>query len=146
MNISVLGINISVLNIIIAMVLGFLIATHTTCSCCKISAREAMTTLINAAAITANNNNYYNLKEQWVDNARNYSAHMDNNNGSDDKSEIKETTVPLENTMFYFKDNEFKPECCPSTYSSSTGCACMSEKQTDYLNERGGNRTKANEL
>ena len=27
----------------------------------------------------------------------------------------------------------------PSDYSSSTGCACMSNDQLDYINSRGGN-------
>ena len=54
------------------------------------------------------------------------------------------TAVPLpEGQLFMFADNEFKPECCPSTYSSSNGCACMTEEQVKYLNERGGNRSMA---
>jgi hypothetical protein len=34
----------------------------------------------------------------------------------------------------------FRPDCCPSTYSSSSGCACLSEQQMDFLSNRGGNR------
>lgn len=33
----------------------------------------------------------------------------------------------------------FKPECCPNTYSGSTGCACMTVDQYNYLRQRGGN-------
>ena len=33
--------------------------------------------------------------------------------------------------------NVSKPECCPSTYSSSMGCVCLSEDQKEYL-ARGG--------
>ena len=61
------------------------------------------------------------------------------------------TTLPLANemvysqiptdSMFYFARNQAKPECCPSTYSSSMGCACMCPEQLKYLNSRGGNRT-----
>jgi hypothetical protein len=47
--------------------------------------------------------------------------------------------------LFMFGDNEMRPECCPSTYSGSTGCVCVSENQMKYLNERGGNRTFATE-
>jgi hypothetical protein len=43
--------------------------------------------------------------------------------------------------LFMFKDNQVKPECCSSTYSSSTGCLCLSRKQSAYINSRGGNRT-----
>ena len=42
-----------------------------------------------------------------------------------------------------FANTEFKPECCPSTYTSSTGCACITQEQVDYINQRGGNRTMA---
>lgn len=38
-----------------------------------------------------------------------------------------------------FADTKFKPECCPSTYSTSTGCACISNDQYSYLLSRGGN-------
>ena len=38
-----------------------------------------------------------------------------------------------------FKNTAFKPECCPNTYSNSTGCACMSTSQYNYLETRGGN-------
>lgn len=38
-----------------------------------------------------------------------------------------------------FATTEFKPECCPNAYSSSTGCACMTIDQYSYLRNRGGN-------
>ena len=52
------------------------------------------------------------------------------------------TPVPLpEGELVIFAQNKFKPECCPSPYSSSTGCACITPEQYNYLNTRGGNRT-----
>jgi hypothetical protein len=33
--------------------------------------------------------------------------------------------------------NRSSPDCCPSTYSNSMGCVCMSKEQQDYL-ARGG--------
>lgn len=65
--------------------------------------------------------------------------------------------VGPDDSLNYFADTEFKPECCGSTYSanggllredgySSGGCACMSKKQIDYINERGGNRTLPTEF
>ncbi|MAD12805.1 MAG: hypothetical protein CMC04_08810 [Flavobacteriaceae bacterium] len=48
--------------------------------------------------------------------------------------------VPLpDGEMLLFSTTEFKPECCPNTYSTSKGCACMTLDQYDYLNNRGGN-------
>ena len=50
--------------------------------------------------------------------------------------------VPLpEGELVFFNKTKFSPECCPSSYSSSAGCACASPEQMKYLNERGGNRT-----
>jgi len=40
-----------------------------------------------------------------------------------------------------FETTKFKPECCPNTYSTSTGCACMTLGQYKWLNERGGNNS-----
>jgi len=34
----------------------------------------------------------------------------------------------------------FKPECCPSPYSSSTGCLCTDVNTTELIIVRGGNR------
>lgn len=48
-----------------------------------------------------------------------------------------------EGKMFMFDDTTFSPECCPSDYSNSSGCACTTGNQMDFLNERGGNRTEA---
>jgi hypothetical protein len=38
-------------------------------------------------------------------------------------------------------DNIAKPECCPSSYTLSTGCVCTTPAQRDYLGKRGGNNT-----
>jgi len=45
--------------------------------------------------------------------------------------------------LFMFADNAFKPECClmPQQYSSSSGCACISKEQMQYISSRGGNNT-----
>jgi hypothetical protein len=52
----------------------------------------------------------------------------------------QEQPVPLpEGEMLMFANTPFKPECCPSTYSNSSGCACMTGKQYNYLIQRGSN-------
>lgn len=38
-----------------------------------------------------------------------------------------------------FANTPFKPECCPNTYSNSSGCACMTDEQYNYLVTRGSN-------
>lgn len=53
--------------------------------------------------------------------------------------------VPLApGQLFFFGENDFKPECCVPPFSgtsSSTGCACVTEEQVNYINKRGGNNT-----
>lgn len=41
---------------------------------------------------------------------------------------------------FMFAYNVSSPLCCPSTYSTSTGCVCTTVEQRKWLNERGNNR------
>jgi len=58
----------------------------------------------------------------------------------------KPTQVPLpEGEMFMFANTEFKPECCPNTYSNSSGCACMDSTSYNYLITRGGNNVPYSE-
>jgi hypothetical protein len=47
--------------------------------------------------------------------------------------------------MVLFNNTTFKPECCPSTYSNSEGCACITTDQYNYLIERGGNNNPYSE-
>lgn len=42
--------------------------------------------------------------------------------------------------MFMFAYNRSSPDCCPSTFSTSTGCVCMSNAQRDFINRRGKNK------
>jgi len=54
--------------------------------------------------------------------------------------------VPLpEGQMLMFATTPFKPECCPNTYSNSTGCACMTGQQYNWLQMRGGNNVPYSE-
>lgn len=60
---------------------------------------------------------------------------------------LTKTYPPVDGTedgtkhMFMFAYNKSSPECCPSTFSSSRGCVCMSEAQRNYINSRGVNKT-----
>lgn len=51
-----------------------------------------------------------------------------------------------ENSMFYFARNVASPLCCPSTYSTSTGCVCTTPQQRQLVAQfRGGNKTWPND-
>lgn len=55
--------------------------------------------------------------------------------------------IPLpEGQLSLFATTEFKPECCPNTYSTSTGCACMTVEQYNALRQRFGNNVPYSEF
>lgn len=57
-----------------------------------------------------------------------------------------EQPIPLpEGELLIFANTPFKPECCPSTYTNSTGCACITTKQYAHLTSRGGNNVPFSE-
>ena len=45
-----------------------------------------------------------------------------------------------EKSMFSLAFNKTSPACCPSTYSTDTGCVCTTSQQRKFFNQRGGNR------
>ena len=48
---------------------------------------------------------------------------------------------PGPDSLFIFKNNQVKPECCDASYASDLGCVCTTPQQRNYINTRGGNRT-----
>jgi hypothetical protein len=44
-------------------------------------------------------------------------------------------------SLFIFRNNQAKPECCSASYASDLGCVCTTPEQRNYINMRGGNRT-----
>lgn len=68
------------------------------------------------------------------------------NAGTQDVLNRPPQPIPLpEGELLLFKETEFKPECCPNTYSNSMGCACMTMDQYTYLLDRGGNNVPYSE-
>ena len=48
-------------------------------------------------------------------------------------------TSDTPNKMFMFANNQSSPSCCPSTFSTSTGCVCTTNNQMDFVASRGYN-------
>ena len=132
------------------IILGFLIAFLTICNCKNnnipvgVEGYSNSNSNSNCYAEPGTNSNK-DVKNSWYNKAKDYAGDMGYQSVMHSKANNKGTEVPLQGTLFYFRENKFAPECCPSTYSSSTGCACMSPEQLNYINKRGGNRTCASE-
>jgi hypothetical protein len=59
-------------------------------------------------------------------------------------NEMVHSQIPT-NSMFYFARNQAKPECCPSTFSTSTGCVCTTPQQRQFVGVmRGQNKDYPN--
>jgi hypothetical protein len=46
-----------------------------------------------------------------------------------------------DDSLFLFKNNQCKPECCGASFSCGSGCVCTTPAQRELINSRGGNRT-----
>lgn len=44
-------------------------------------------------------------------------------------------------SLFIFKNNQCKPECCGASFSCGSGCVCTTPAQRNFVNSRGGNHT-----
>jgi hypothetical protein len=53
---------------------------------------------------------------------------------------LKAYAAANDNEIFAFEDSTFKPECCPSSITSDSGCLCLSKQDEKSLAYRGGNR------
>jgi hypothetical protein len=46
--------------------------------------------------------------------------------------------------LFMLANNKVSPDCCPSTFSTSTGCLCSTHQQREFIKHRGNNVTGCN--
>lgn len=131
--------NSTLLTIVVSLFVGGIIACHTICGC---------------SIFTDNNKK----KEGFLNGAPlNYQLDHGvlNDRWSDPpvtaKGAYQNMYAPLAVTggpvppkgLFFWSSNLFKPECCftPQQYSSSSGCACISKEQMQFISSRGGNNT-----
>jgi len=138
--VKVLGFSFRLDVAILFLVIGWILGAHLLCSCLNVkitkteTKKEGMTNL-NDNDVSPNS---------WISKAAEYAGGMGYKSVLAKHETYKGGPVPLpEGQLLLLADNEFKPECCPATYSTGSGCACMSSEQIQYLNQRGGNRTMA---
>jgi|UniRef100_A0A6C0JBG6 hypothetical protein len=121
--------------VIISMLLGAFIAMNSWCSCAG-GIKEGFSA---AAALAGGSPLEYTISNgvpvSWES----------KNNKHDPHEKLEAHTSeqkPLENdSLSMFAGNKSNANCCPSTYSNSTGCLCITKEQAKFLNQRGGNRT-----
>jgi len=157
MEIKVFGYEVRLEIVIACIIIGMVAGLFLFCDCFQYSILEGMaqhrkagvsakTAAYKKEGFTNLNNNDLHINDSytmgWVQTAKQYASGMGYKNKLNSYKDNVGTPVPLpEGELFFFADNKFKPECCPSTYSDSMGCACLSQDQVTYINQRGGNRT-----
>lgn len=138
MEINILGYKTTLEFVLFSLVVLVLLSTHWVGGCCRMPVKEGMMSLLPAGV-------EYKLGE-GVDGSWENKPYV-NDPTKHQRDTYKEVPVPLpEGSLHFLQENEFKPECCGSTFSSYGGCACLTDKQIDYINTRGGNRTNGNEF
>jgi hypothetical protein len=45
-----------------------------------------------------------------------------------------------DNELMFLVDNKVNADCCPSAFTTDTGCVCLSDEQKNLMASRGGNR------
>ena len=140
MEITILGQKLRVEILVLIMIVGAFIGVNMWCSCAG-GIKEGFNAGVNIAGAAIDYSMGKGLPQSW----ENVNGKIDANSAATWYKSLEGNVggpVPLpEGQLSMFADNKFDPNCCPSTYSTGSGCACVSPEQAKYLNERGGNRT-----
>ncbi len=148
--------------LIIIVVVFWIMWGHMLCSCSKVGLIEGLTMVKNFAKkegfIGGNNVSYgsefssskapdYIMNpSKWSMPTLTYSPGTTPDTGVKSIWDRPKQPIPLpDGELDLFATTQFKPECCPNAYSTSTGCACMTVDQYNYLRDRGGNNVPYNE-
>jgi hypothetical protein len=149
MHITIFGFKLDVQLIILACVIYSIMVCSTICGCCKKSAvdtikivsstaKEGFTNNINQMG--GHNSEPHTLGSDSVDSSTWGAADFSSMSTPDSVKFLNrpEQTVPIpEGQMSFFDTTKFSLDCCPNTYSTSSGCACMTLDQQQYLRSRG---------
>ena len=144
MNFNFLGVNFNVELLILICVIYLILVVNTLGSCCKLSNKESFT----PANTNYGESKLYSISDptppinpaSWNTPNMVITPGQPISKGAQQILDRPKQPIPLpEGQMMLFADTEFKPQCCPNTYSTGAGCACMTVDQLNYLNARGGN-------
>ena len=148
MEIKIFGQTLRVEIVIACVIVGYILGGYLLCSCSRITIKEGFS-MLKGAPISYQLG--ADIPQSWehsppspegirYSNPNQWYNSLEGNVAPEPNQFIESGRLDL------LADNSFKPSCCPSFYSSSTGCACISPEQMKYMNQRGGNRTFATEF
>lgn len=128
---------------ILVILVFWVLFGHLICGCSRVSAYEGFELIRD----NLGESSPYKLGDySKVNTSSWFQADLTTDKGSKDILSRPNQPVPLhEGELNMFASTQFKPECCPNTYSTGSGCACMTVKQKQHLLERGGNNVPYSE-
>jgi len=150
MDISILGYKFDLEVLILIGIIYLVLVSHTICATCNVGGLiegfvGANTNYGESSRYSLSNDNPINTSS-WVQPNLTVTPGKPLSAGVKEILNRKPQPVPLpEGELDMFANTPFKPECCPNTYSNSTGCACMTTGQYNYLVTRGGNNVPYSE-
>ena len=164
MDISILGFKLNLEVLILIGIVYLILVTHTLCGCASIfGKREGLTQPIPAPAkkkegFAGANTNYGEsaaypmIQSTYLDASKWGSPDLTIFPGKPVPAAAQaiinrpNQTLPLpEGQLSLFDNMPFSPECCPTAFSSSMGCACLNSSTYNYLITRGGNNVPYSE-
>jgi len=150
MEISFLGYRFRVEILILILVAWWILTGHLLCSCTTFPLMESFTGMINDGESSSYSLGSYNgvimPTSSWGSPNLEVIPGKPISKGVQNILNRQAQPVPLpEGELNMFETTPFKPECCPNAYSNSTGCACMTVDQYNYLINRGGNNVPYSE-
>jgi len=159
--------------LILIVIVSWVLFGHLLCSCSTVGFKEAMETMESAVKqvkkegltkktlegfagansassgpefSAAKSSSVYMDPSKWSMPNLNYSPGATPSAGVKAIWDRPKQPIPLpKDELDLFATTPFKPECCPNSYSNSSGCACMTVPQYNYLIERGGNNVPYSE-
>lgn len=149
MEVTVLGHTVNVINVVVALIIGAIAGTVLFCSCSKVTAKHAAAVVKEGLANLDPASVDYSMTQGVPQPPKTWGTYPEGSVQAwqNANKNTKGTPVPLpEGQLFMWADNTFDATCCPGAVSSSMGCACISQAQENYINERGGNNTETNQI
>ena len=150
MEISILGYRINLEILILIGVIYLIIVGHTICGCCNMY--KLMEGFTGANTNDGQSSPYSLTSNNEIDTAKWGMSDLTVAAGKPVPQAVQDIVnrpngpLPLpEGEMVLFANTPFKPECCPNSYSTSAGCACMNSNTYNYLVTRGGNNVPYSE-
>lgn len=140
MSLDIFGHKLSIEIFILIGVIYLILACHTVCGCCNLEGFVGANTNYGQSSPYSLSNNKAPNTSSWGTGSLVVKPGQPLSAATKKILNRQPQPVPLpKGELLMFANTPFKASCCPNAYSNSSGCACMTSEQYNYLISRGGN-------